>query len=315
MADPRALSDRDDEPVGFGEESVIAFDESRVDLDDTESDDMVAAVLVVDELTLVGEDDEAMHPALDPLDDDVARAGSWITDDGEAPLDDERSLTVDREYEALTADLEGLDESAIELGELPPLDRGDDDADGPATLEIPKIVDGPPVFALAAPAQRSFVPIAERDADALVSSRTDTLRTNDGVDRSSERTSERRGDATDGIVAAVREGELLAFGFARGVGKVSRDGGDSFVDVPWMQGATALAARGPALFGAIYDGPVDRCTIVRDDGATVARVVDVHSFALNDEVGCCVLALVVLNDEATRLLVRTASASYVVSLA
>lgn len=315
-ASPRPASQTDDEPVGTGDETPFAFDESPVDLDDREAEDVVVASLDVENtLSLVGaDDDESMMGAIDPLDDDVARAGSWIASDAEEPLHDERSLAVDRTYEPLTDDVEGVDESAIDLGALPPLDRGEDDADGPLALDVPTMSGAPGAFSMSAPSERSFVAIAERDAEALLLARSDTLRTNDGVDRAAERSSQRRSDAPEAIVAAVRDRELIAFCFAAGPGKVSRDGGETFTDAPWMQGATALAARGGQLFAAVYDAPVDRCTIVRDDGATVERVVDVHSFVVNDELGCAVRALVVLDDDATQLLLRTATASFVVSL-
>lgn len=307
----------DDEPVGLGDESPFAFDETPVDLDDREAEEFIEASLAVGALgsALGAMDDEAMLGALEPLDDDVARAGSWIADESEAPFDDERSLAVDRAYEPLTDDVGGVDESAIDLGALPPLDRGEDDEDGPFAVEAPTMITAPSAFGLPSPPARSFVAISERDADALVLARSDTLRTNDGVDRSAERTAHRRSDAPEAIVAAVRVRELLAFCFANGGGKVSRDGGETFVDAPWMQGATALAASASQLFAAVYDAPVDRCTIVRDAGSSIDRVVDVHGFAVNDELGFAVRALVVLDDEATRILVRTASASYVVSIA
>ncbi len=263
---------------------------------------------------------------VDPLDDDALDA-SWSAGEGLsfAGTSDARWTATEADAESLVAlpelaatdegfadDAEGPRDAAIELSVDPPSSGGDDESTDPLDDRADVLSGEPAAFALRPPPACAFVVISERDADAFARARADVLETDDGSPR---------GPARSRVVrASVRFGDLLAFAFARGPGQRSVDGGERFDTALWLQGAIALAAAGDALFAAVYDAPVDRCTIVRARGATVERVADLHELlgpddaSSGDDVRCAVTALVALHPDGTRLLVRTSRRSIVLSI-
>jgi hypothetical protein len=306
----------EEEPLGVDGLPSIVFEERALGLDDEEASELASDVVIESPPALVSLDDiDGPDGAVIDEIEDVTRAGSWV----QAQPDDV-SVLPDVVLDALpessaSDDVEGPDDSAIVLGAPPPLDRSDDDADGPAGLVDPDAValgGAPYAFALAAPAACSFVALSDRDADQLVRDRADQLRTDDGDARATD-----RAPRIDSSIAVVRAGETLAFAFARGAGKVSFDGGETFADARWLERALALAAIDGAVFAAVYDSAVDRCTIVRATPFDVRRVADVHALlagVVDDDAGFAVRALVALDASGERLLVRTNSVAVALSV-
>jgi hypothetical protein len=315
---PRPTSpSQEDEPLGLDERAEFAFDETPIDLDHSESEHLPLPSIdrswETGAPSMLGDEPEGIvDPWIESIEDSVALAGSWIETSVDPCAWEHDALVVESTAGTLTDDVEGPEQAQVELAILPPLDRIEesDDSEGPFFVGEDALEAQPPAFELSKPARPSSVSVSSRDADAMARARKDTLRTHDGIDRPSPQ--RRPGDPST-LVAAVRSRELLAFAFSKGPGKLSYDGGETFVDAPWMRGATALAASGEVLFAAVYDGPVDRCTIVRATATSVERVADVHEI-LEGEEGCVVRELVVLRDDGEQLLVRTAHKELVLSL-
>lgn len=300
----------DEEPLGVDGLPTIEFDERSIGLDDEEASELGSDVTVDAPRELTGGDDREgpAESVLDTLDDDVARAGSWLqaTED-EHSTADLPALALDDRMPSALDDIEGPDDSAILLGALPVIDRSLDDTDGPAgAVDADDVALGgaPYAFSLATPGIVAFVKVSDRDAESFERARGDGMRRDDGDERS-----------TRAVAHAVHAGETLAFAFARSIGKLSFDGGERFDDARWLDGATALAATRDAVFAAIYDSAVDRCTIVRATRTGVARIADLHgtlSAVVDDDAGFVVRSLVALDD--ARLLVRLSSMSVVLSV-
>lgn len=322
MAVDRAAPLADEEPLGVEGLPPIEFDEQSIGLDDVDSAELTPSAAIdpsleeqrgipIAELT----DDGPIGAVPELLEDSVVR-GSWL----QAQPDEHEPASESVHLETPAAigaadDVEGPDDTAITLGAAPPLDRSEDDSDGPLATDASESValgGAPFAFSLPEPARNSFVVVSERDADALVRERRDVLRTDDGADASEGRT--RRHDAP---TFAVRSGETLAFSFGASRGKVSFDGGETFCDARWLEHATALAALPGVVFAALYDAAVDRCTIVRATPSGVTRVADVHVVLdahIDDDTGCLVRALVTLDDQGARLLLRLRSTSFALSV-
>lgn len=306
----------EEEPLGVEGLPSVVFEERAIGLDDEEASELASDLVIDAPPALVSLDDiDGPDGAVIDEIEDVTRAGSWV----QAQPDDV-SVLPDVVLDALpessaSDDVEGPDDAAIVLAPPPPLDRSDDDAEGPAGLVDPDAValgGAPYAFALAAPGPRSFVVLSERDADQLARERSDQLRTDDGDARSTD-----RGPRVDSTVAVVRAGETLAFAFARGAGKVSFDGGETFADARWLERALALAAVDGAVFAAVYDSAVDRCTIVRATRGDVRRVADVHALlagVADDDAGFAVRSLVALDARGERLLLRTNAVAVALSV-
>ncbi len=314
----RALVRDEEEPLGVDGLPAIVFDELDIGLDDAEASEIGGDVALA-QLSVIDVSDEREGPegaSSDPLiDASSAQSISWIQ-----PQPDEEQATDDIELVELRQasgadDVEGPDDSAIVLGAAPPLDRSEDDSDGPAAVAEPDVValgGAPFAFSLRESAVCSFVVITDRDAEALERERRDVLRRDDGDDRASR---QRGGPSL--AIASVRAGETLAFSFERAAGKVSFDGGERFADARWLDGATALAATERFVFAAVYDSAVDRCTIVRGRGEKVERVADLHralAAVVDDDYGIAVRSLVALDPLGNRLLVRLATMSVVLSI-
>jgi hypothetical protein len=214
--------------------------------------------------------------------------------------------------EGFADDVEGPVDPIIELSASAELLVEDDDVREGFDERAGALSGEPPGFALAAPSACAFVALSDRDAEVLERARADGLQTDDGAPGRLSRARLVR--------ASARRGDLLAFAFVRGPGQLSLDGGERFDPAPWLEGALALAVGEGVLFAAVYDPPVDRCTILRARGGRVERVADVHALlgrdhrAEGDEVRCRVTALVCLDPHGTRLLVRTSHTSFVLSV-
>lgn len=300
----------DEEPLGVDGLPSIEFEERSIGLDDEEASELGREVGVDPPRELAGDDDREGpdDSALAGLEDDVARAGSWLQSvEDEATLSDLPTLALDDRTPSALDDVEGPDDSAMVLGALPPIDRGLDDADGPAgVMDADRVALGgaPFAFSMPAPGVVAFVKVSDRDAEAFEHARLDGMRRDDGGE-----------GAARSVTHAVRAGETLAFAFSRSTAQVSFDGGERFDDARWLDGATALAATEDAVFAAIYDSAVDRCTIVRARRAGAERIADLHatlSAVVDDDAGFVVRALVAL--DASRLLVRLSSMSLVLSV-
>lgn len=300
----------DEEPLGVDGLPPIEFDERSIGLDDEAASELGRELTVDPPRELVGDDDREgpADSVLAALDDDVARAGSWLQlEEDDVVLSELPTLAIEDRSPSALDDLEGPDDSAMVLGALPPIDRGLDDADGPVgAIDAESVALGgaPYAFSMRAPGIVAFVKVSDRDAEAFERARVDAMRRDDGDE-----------GAGRSVTHAVRAGETLAFAFSRSTAQVSFDGGERFDDARWLDGATALAATEDAVFAAVYDSAVDRCTIVRARRDGAERIADLHatlSAVVDDDAGFVVRALVAL--DASRLLVRLASMSLVLSV-
>jgi hypothetical protein len=315
MSVDRNVQLKDEEPLGVEGLPPIVFDDRSIGLDDADSRELAIDVEfdVRSSISALDLSDEGpLDAEHDVLSESTAR-GSWLQSQPDEPDASDEPIVLDALPDnGGSDDVDGPDDSAIVLGAPPPLDRSEDDSDGPSTVDSSDAValgGAPYAFALAAADRCSFVIVQERDADVLLAERRDALRTDDGAERAARRHGE--------PILSARADETLAFAFGASCGKVSFDGGETFTDARWLEHATAIAAVSGVVFAAVYDSAVDRCTIVRATAADTRRVADLHVLFeghIDDETGCLVRAMVALDDEGAKLLIRLRSASFALSV-